>query len=164
MVCEDEGIQNPVYNVSKSLINAQMRYTRTEKLIFTLFVTTRKLKHYFQFLPIVVLTEYPLSHVENPEATGRIAKWVTEIKPLVVAFEPRTVIKGQILADFIAEFTPGPPPQSNLFRGWILNMDEASNGRGVGVGIVSQRDSNLEILLEFRAPTMRPSTKQSSRI
>jgi len=78
--------------------------------VFALFVTTRKLKHYFQSFPIVVLTEYPMrSIVENPEA-NRIAKWVTEIRPLGVTFEPMTAIKGQILADFIAEFTLGPPP------------------------------------------------------
>ena len=77
-VREDESIQKPVYYVSKSLIDAQTRYTRIEKLIFALFVTTRKLKHYFQFFPIIMLTEYPLrTIVKNLEATGRIAKWVT---------------------------------------------------------------------------------------
>ena len=59
-----------------------------------------------------------------------------EIRAIGVIFEPRTAIKGQILADFIAEFTPGSPPQSNLLKGWILNMDRASNGKGFGVGIV----------------------------
>jgi len=39
--------------------------------------------------------------VENPEAKDIIAK----IRPLVVTFEPKTTIKRQILADFIAEFT-----------------------------------------------------------
>ena len=74
------------------------------------FVTVRKLKHYFQSFSVVVLTKYPLrSIVENPEASGRIAKWVTEIRPFGVTFEPRTSIKGQMLADFIAEFTSGPP-------------------------------------------------------
>ena len=53
------GIQKSVYYVSKALIDAQIRYTRIEKLVFALFVTTRKLKHYFQFFPIVVLREYP---------------------------------------------------------------------------------------------------------
>ena len=52
-----------------------------------------------------MLIEYSLrTIVENPEANGRIMKW-TEIRPLGVAFEPRTT-KGQVLADFFAEFTP----------------------------------------------------------
>ena len=63
--------------------------------MFALFITTRKLKHYFQPFPIVVLTEYPLrTIVENPEANGRITKWITEIRPLGVTFAPRIAIKG----------------------------------------------------------------------
>jgi len=54
---EDGGIQKPVYYVSKALIDGQTRYTRIEKLVFTLFITKRKLKHYFQSFPIVMLTE-----------------------------------------------------------------------------------------------------------
>jgi len=42
-----------------------------------------------------VLTEYPLrTIVENPEANGRITKWITEIRPLGVTFAPRIAIKG----------------------------------------------------------------------
>jgi len=41
-----------------------------------------------------------------------------------------------VLADFVAEFTPGSTPKSNLMEGWILNMDGASNSKGTGVGII----------------------------
>ena len=41
------GIQKPLYYISKALIDAQTRYTRIIKLVFALFVTTRKLKYYF---------------------------------------------------------------------------------------------------------------------
>ena len=96
-----------------------------------------KLKHYFQSFHIVILTEYPLrTIVENPEATGKIAKWVSEIRPLRVIFESRTTIKRQVLADFIAKFTSGHPPRSILLKGWIMNVDSASNGRGARIGII----------------------------
>ena len=111
LVREDKGIQKLVYYISNSLIDAQTSYIRIVKLIFALFITTRNLKHYFHSFPIVVRTEYPLrAIVENLEATGRIAKWVTKIRPLGVTFELRTAIKGQVLADFIAKFTSGPSP------------------------------------------------------
>ena len=42
-----------------------------------------------------MLTEYPLrTIVKNLEASGRIAKWVAEIRPLEITFELRTLIKG----------------------------------------------------------------------
>jgi len=47
-----------------------VRHTRIEKLVFALFIITRKLKHYFQPFPIVMLIEYPLrTIVENPRPT-----------------------------------------------------------------------------------------------
>jgi len=44
--------------------------------------------------------------MENVEAIGRITKWVMEMKTLGVTFESRITIKRQVLADFIAKFTP----------------------------------------------------------
>ena len=113
-----------------------------------------------------MLTEYPLrTIVENPEANGRIAMWVTEIRCFRVPFESRTSIKGQILADFIAEFTLGSPPQSILLKAWILNVDGGSHGKGVGVGIIltTPEGSIIEqsYTLGFEPPTTRPSMKQS---
>jgi ribonuclease HI len=38
--------------------------------------------------------------------TVRIWKWGAKIGALGVKYLPRTAIKGQVLADFVAEFTP----------------------------------------------------------
>jgi len=57
LIREDRGIRKPVYYVSKALIDAKIRYKRIEKVVLALFVTVRKLKYYFQFFPIVVLTD-----------------------------------------------------------------------------------------------------------
>jgi len=56
---------------------------------------------------ITVLTEHPFrSIVENSDATGRISKWASELRSYGLRYEPWTSIKGQVLADFIADFTP----------------------------------------------------------
>jgi len=60
LVREDSGVLKPVYYVSKSLLDVETRYQKLEKLVLALIVTSRKLKHYFQSFPIMVLTEYPL--------------------------------------------------------------------------------------------------------
>ena len=46
-------------------------------------------------------------------------------------------VKGQVLADFIADFTPGATEQADLLEGWILNVDEASNSKGQASGLSS---------------------------
>ena len=40
------------------------------------------------------------------------------------------------MANFIVELIPGSPPHSNLFKGWILNVERESNDKGVIFGIV----------------------------
>ena len=39
------------------------------------------------------------------EASGRLVKWVVELTQFDIFYQPRIAIKGQALADFIAEFT-----------------------------------------------------------
>ena len=56
----DNRIQRPVYYVSKSLHDAEVRYLPLEKAIFALVHATRKLPHYFQAHTVIVLTELPL--------------------------------------------------------------------------------------------------------
>ena len=63
-----------------------------------------------------------------------------------VIFRPATAIKSQVLAEFVAEFSPALLPaleQEIRLRSktkeeveWILNVDGSSNVRGAGVGIV----------------------------
>ena len=84
----------------------QTRYQRLENLVLTLFIIFRKLKHYFQIFPIIVLTEHPLrTIVKNPEVSGRISKLASELRSYELKYKLRTSIKGQVLADFIADFT-----------------------------------------------------------
>ena len=52
----DSGIQQPVYYVSKSLHEAEVRYLPLEKSILEVVHGTRKLLYYFQAHTVVVLT------------------------------------------------------------------------------------------------------------
>ena len=62
MLLRDQGVQQPVYYISKTLVDVEMRYLPLEKLVLALVHTTRKLPHYFQAHTVYVLTKYPLSH------------------------------------------------------------------------------------------------------
>ena len=53
----DCGVQRPIYYVSKSLHEAEVRYLPLEKAILAVVLGTRKLPHYFQVHTIVVLTQ-----------------------------------------------------------------------------------------------------------
>ena len=71
----DGGIQQPVYYISKSLHEAEVRYLPLEKAILAIVHATRKLPQYFQAYTVVVLTQFPLrSILRSADYTGRIAK------------------------------------------------------------------------------------------
>ena len=77
-----------------------------EKLAFTLVTAARKLKPYFQAHTIAVLTDKPLRRaMSSPKVAGRMALWAVKLNKFDIRYQPRTVIKGQVVADFIAEFT-----------------------------------------------------------
>ena len=74
----DNGIQRPVYYVSKSLHEAEVRYLPLEKAILAVVLGMHKLAHYIQAHTVVILTQLPLKTIlRSANYTGRIAKWGT---------------------------------------------------------------------------------------
>ena len=58
---------------------------------------------------VVVLTQMPLKSVlRGADYTRRIAKWGTILGAFDIKYMPRTSIKGQVLADLVAEFVECP--------------------------------------------------------
>ena len=43
--------------------------------------------------------------MSSPEAVGRMALWAVELSEFDIQYLPRMAVKGQVVADFIAEFT-----------------------------------------------------------
>jgi len=62
-------------------------------------------------------------------------------------------IKGQVLENVIAEFTPRASTQSDSQEGWILNIDGATNSRKAGIGV---------ILITQRVPSSNSLTDSTS--
>ena len=102
---------------------------------------------------MVVLTRLPLKSVlRSADYTGRIAKWGTILGAFDIKYMPRTSIKGQVLADLVAEFTECPGEMEGeskkldersigvtsvqCLMPWELYVDGAVNQRGSGVGLV----------------------------
>ena len=75
LVRMESRVQRPVYYVSKSLQEAEVRYLPLEKAILAIMHATQKLPHYFQAHTVVVLTYLPLqSLLQKFDYTGRVAK------------------------------------------------------------------------------------------
>ena len=106
LIREENRVQKPVYYISRALRGAEERYPLLEKLAFALVTAACKLKPYFQAHTMIVLTNKTLRRaMNNPKATGQMALWAIELSEYNIQYCPRTTIKGQVVTDFIAEFT-----------------------------------------------------------
>ena len=147
-------MQQPIYYVSKTLIDAETRYLPLEKLVLALVHATRKLPHYFQAHTVYVLTEYPLqSLLKRSDFTGRIAKWGTRLGSFDVRYRSRSSVKGQVLANFIAKFSPIEEMEIVCHVEvclWKVFVDGASNALGAGVGIVIITPEGIRLEHSFR--------------
>ena len=135
-----------------------------EKLAFALVTAARKLKPYFQAHTIVVLTNKPLKRVMNSlEAAGQIALWAVELSEFDIQYRPGTAIKGQLVADFIAEFTLMDGQGAKKIPLWNIYTDGSTNRQvgGAGVVLFSPEEDKIEhmIGLEFHATNNEANTK-----
>ncbi|KAK3021961.1 hypothetical protein RJ639_045656 [Escallonia herrerae] len=113
LIREEDGVQKPIYYVSKVLQDVETRYLKIDKIALALIISARRLRPYFQSHTIVVLTDQPLRKVlMSPEESRRLVNWSVELGEFDLQYKPCTVVKAQALADFIVECTlPEDPPQ-----------------------------------------------------
>ena len=118
-----------------------------------------------------MLTQLPLKSVlRSADYIGRIAKWGTILGAFDIRYMPRTAIKGQVLADLVAEFAEptlegmemsgSPSADGKLVstvsqhehNRWRAHIDGAANQRGSGMGLVlvSPKGITIEKLLRLR--------------
>ncbi|XP_027178202.1 uncharacterized protein LOC113777367 [Coffea eugenioides] len=158
LVREDAGTQRPVYYVSRALQGPETRYSPAEKLVLALVHAARKLRPYFQTHSIAVLTNQPLRQIlTKPEFSGRMTKWAVELAEHDLSYRPRTAIKAQALADFLAEgasLTPAElvptPPDTPEGEPWVLFVDGASSKEGSGAGLLLTSPTGEELTYALR--------------
>ena len=109
LIWVDSGIQSPVYYVSKSLNEAEVHYLPLEKGYIGGGACYKKTS------PLFPSTHRGCSHptsikliLWSADYTGRVAKWATILGAFDTKYMPRTSIKGQVLADLVAESVECP--------------------------------------------------------
>ena len=93
--------------------------------------------------------------MSSPEAAGRMALWAIELSEFDVQYRPRTTIKGQVVADFIAEYTKSEDERAEGQKLWIMHTDESSNQHlgGAGVVILTLEGDKIECMIRLDFPT-----------
>ena len=125
-------------------------------MAFALIIAAWKLKPYFQAHTIVVLTDQPLKRaMSSLEAARRMALWAIELSEFDVQYRPRTAIKGQVVADFIAEYTQPEDEGAEGQKLWIIHTDGSSNqcSGGAGVVVLTPEWDKIECMIRLDFPT-----------
>ena len=126
-----------------------------EKLAFALMTAAQKLKPYFQAHTIIVLMDQPLKRaMSSLEAVGRMALWAIELSEFDIQYRPRTVVKGQIVADFIAEYTQSEGKGAEGLGQWSIHTNGSSNQHAGGASVVIQtpEGDKIECMIRLDFP------------
>jgi hypothetical protein len=180
--CKIEGVlkQVPIYFVSEALNGSKLLYSEMEKMAYVVVMAARKPRYYFQSYKVTMPTSYPLRDIfENREASGRIRKWASQLAEHTISFNLCSAIKSQMLADFIADWTPSSPSQQRPTTEviWHLACDEAYYDKGAGASAVLVAPSGINLkytvrldsegctnnIAEYERLVIRPSESKSIR-
>ena len=112
--------------------------------------------------------------LHKTETLRRLIKWAIELSEFDIRYKPRTTVKGQVLADFIMEFTPSNTPAQPTETTqlaldlpiWRLSVDGAANSQGSGAGLIMTSPDEIDVEYthsdsNFKPPITRPSKKLS---
>ncbi|XP_052199602.1 uncharacterized protein LOC127806391 [Diospyros lotus] len=97
--------------------------------------------------------QYPIYYIlQKPDSSGRLLKCAIELAQFNIKYKPRTAIKGQILADFVAKFI-GPaeepaPPTSSVWELFVYGSS-SEHGSRAGVLLVSPEGHKIPYALGF---------------
>ncbi|KAK3010569.1 hypothetical protein RJ639_010752 [Escallonia herrerae] len=124
LVREEDGVQKPIYYVSKVLQDVRTRYPKIDKIALALIISTRRLRPYFQSHTIVVLIDQPLRKAQA------LADFIVECT--LPEDPPRLVISK----------VPDP---------WNLYVDGSSavGSSGAGIILISPEGFMVEYTLRF---------------
>ena len=74
------------------------------------------------------------------EAAGQLIQWAVELSEFDVRYQLRHAIKAEVLANFIAEFTPNYDDLNEMedSKKWVVHVNGSSTQHAGGIGVVLQ--------------------------
>uniref|UniRef100_A0A2N9FIH6 Integrase catalytic domain-containing protein n=1 Tax=Fagus sylvatica TaxID=28930 RepID=A0A2N9FIH6_FAGSY len=109
----DNGVEQPIYYVSRTLKDAESRYSGAERSCLALIYASQRLRHYFLAHKVQLMTKsHPIrSLLHRSVLSGRLAQWLLQLSQYEIIAETPTAIKSQAIADLLAQF----PGEDNSF-------------------------------------------------
>uniref|UniRef100_A0A2N9ENF4 Integrase catalytic domain-containing protein n=1 Tax=Fagus sylvatica TaxID=28930 RepID=A0A2N9ENF4_FAGSY len=164
---DGNGVEQPIYYVSRTLKDAESRYSGAERSCLALIYASQKLRHYFLAHKVQLMTKsHPIrSLLHRSVLSGRLAQWLLQLSQYEIIAETPTAVKSQAIADLLAQFpgednsliTDEVPGEINevFLTGladsvWTLRFDGSSTATSAGAGIVLYKDDGEAVTKSFK--------------
>ena len=136
---DEHGVESVVYYLSRTLVDAETRYSLIEKLCLALYFSYTKLKYYLipcevsisQFNVIRYIFSFSMLH-------NQVRKWMLAFTEFSLHFVPAKVVKGQALANFLVDHLRLEIKEANIIgmKPWKLYFEGLRHQNGTRVGIL----------------------------
>ena len=102
---KEEGKENALYYLSRTLHGAKLNYSPIEKMCLVLMFAIQKLRHYLQAHSIQLISQAdPIKYImTKPVLSGRLGKWALLLQEFEIIYVQQKAVKGQALANFLAD-------------------------------------------------------------
>ena len=165
----EEGKEQAIYYLSRFLNSCECKYSAVEKLCLTLFFASKKLRHYMMPSTTYVIcqTDVMKYMLSQPVLSGKIGKWVVSLIEFALEYVPQKSVKGQALADFLADH-----PSSNEIPEiaeidvisvipWKMWFDGSKTCQMAGIGIVLESPQGIKTKYGFQISEGNCSNNQA---
>ena len=146
------GVERPIYYLSRMLNDAETRYSDIEKLCLCLYFSCIKLKQYIKPVDVYVSSHFDIiKHMlSKPILHSRIGKWALALTEYSLTYAPLKAMKGQIVADFLVDHSAMAMPQNYVGSvPWKLYFDGSSHKNGAGIGVVIISPSGIPAQFKY---------------
>jgi hypothetical protein len=143
-----------VFYLSRRMLDVEMRYPDIEKLCLCLFFTCTKLRHILLSAVIIIICKSDvIKHMLSaPVLKDRLGKWMFALSKFDIRYQPAKAVKGQALADLIAERVSTNIATLSI-RAWAIYFDGSVCGDGCGTGILLVSPRGATYSFSIRLPT-----------
>ncbi|RVW30441.1 hypothetical protein CK203_090815 [Vitis vinifera] len=149
----------------QALADVETRYSKMELTALALRSAAKSSAPIFK--PPSDCTDRPplRSILHKPDLTGRMLQWAIELSEFGIEFQPRLSKKGQVMADFVLEYSRRPDQhhESSEQEWWTLRVDGASRSSGSGVGLLLQSPTGEHLEQPSGWDSPRLTMKQNTR-
>jgi hypothetical protein len=149
-----DGKERVVFYLNRRMLDAETRYSEIEKLCLCLFFTCTKLHHILLSTKMIVICKSDVIKrmLSAPVLKGRLGKWMFALLEFDIRYQPAKAVKGQALADLIAERTSSDIATLSI-RTWAIYFDGLVCGDGSSIGILLVSPRGATYSFSIRLPT-----------